>query len=734
MDNDKKLFEELLKTDGIDPKAPTESEREAFKKMLDSEQKRLNRLSWISAGAMWIFALVLIGMCLFQNLLENLRIPSDVGNLIFFSGALVIMVAMLFVMIKYMPSHNRKLRESGKKVQKLYYLVHGKHKGVVMVGKKDGKRHIYWLHIIMIAAGVWLVMSLGGAGVWYLLCQGWLYSSPPWEHIFFCTICSLSLVISGLYTGLKAPLDELIEIKPKEPRQGGTGGMFRTIMHSKMAKFAVAVIIIAAISAVIYFSVFSGSGQDQAPKVASKQVKEVTSKGAIMQPVLLPPGPDEIQLDRDLNGHKLNRRMPEDGWIQIGSGIFWYYNGGIYLNFTQQDVRVYVTADDQPRQLAGLRFSKPEDIEQLHLALNELTEPTILWCECPLPDEFSGLPNLHMIIDFQRVKIRRRPVKLSDISPLSGLTGLTSLDLSGCDQLTDLSPLANLTNLTSLDLAGCSKIADLSPLADLVRLELLDISAWDSDTPLNDISPLANLTALKSLNLRSRTNLSDLTPLGELAELESLDLEGSSRQKSDLTPLVRLAKLKSLKIGGLWNVEDLSPLGELTSLEFLKLGSANSRVSDISFLAGLTKLDRLELSQWFGVSDLTPLANLTNLTQLRIHRFTKVSDITPLGKLTNLQSLDLESCKKISDLSPLANLAKLESLDLCACKSVSDLSPLANLAELKEVRLQFCTNVTDLSPLRGAIRQGADIKINTASGSTNADLTEQLSEIKSQQK
>ena len=39
MDNDKKLFEELLKVDGIDPTGTTESERTAFAKMLDEQSK-----------------------------------------------------------------------------------------------------------------------------------------------------------------------------------------------------------------------------------------------------------------------------------------------------------------------------------------------------------------------------------------------------------------------------------------------------------------------------------------------------------------------------------------------------------------------------------------------------------------------------------------------------------------------------------------------------------------------
>ena len=539
----------------------------------------------------------------------------------------------------------------------------------------------------------------------------------------------------------------LSHARQASPRQPN---IWRTILKSPITKLAAAAVAMITICVALYFTITLN--QPSNVTTNTRESKTGSSKPtAMVRPVLPPPGPNEVQLDKTLLGHKRNLRVPEDGWIQIGKGIFWYYTGGTYLDFTQEDVRVYVTADDEPRQLAGLRFSKPNDIGQMRAALEELTEPTILWCECPLPKEFSTLPNLDMITDLQRPKA----VKFSDLSPLAKLTRLTSLDLQGCDQVTDLSPLTDLTNLTSLNLAGCNQITDLSPLANLTNLESLNLSAWDGGTELSDISPLAKLTALKSLSLWLRTNVRNLAPLGELTELESLDLMGCSREISDLSPLAQLRKLRSLKLSSVWNVTDLSPLAELTSLEFLRLGSVNSRVTDIPYMANLTKLKHLDLDQWQRVTDISSLASLTSLTSLRLKAFRKLSDISPLAQLTNLESLDLESCKQILDLSPLANLRKLKSLNLCACKSVSDLSPLtnltnlrtinltvcpevsdlsplANLTKLKDVSLQLCPKVTDLSSLRECIGQGANIQVQTASGTTNAPLTKQLSEIRSQ--
>ena len=74
---------------------------------------------------------------------------------------------------------------------------------------------------------------------------------------------------------------------------------------------------------------------------------------------------------------------------------------------------------------------------------------------------------------------------ISNISPLSGLTQLTRLDLEG-NQISDISPLANLTNLVILEL-GNNAISDISALSVLTNL--FSVRLWDNH--ISDISPLA---------------------------------------------------------------------------------------------------------------------------------------------------------------------------------------------------------------------------------------------------
>ena len=63
---------------------------------------------------------------------------------------------------------------------------------------------------------------------------------------------------------------------------------------------------------------------------------------------------------------------------------------------------------------------------------------------------------------------------LENISPLSGLTNLEGLYITGSSHITDISPLSNLTNLTILNLRG-NGIIDISPLSNLTNLEELSL-------------------------------------------------------------------------------------------------------------------------------------------------------------------------------------------------------------------------------------------------------------------
>jgi hypothetical protein len=142
---------------------------------------------------------------------------------------------------------------------------------------------------------------------------------------------------------------------------------------------------------------------------------------------------------------------------------------------------------------------------------------------------------------------------ITDLSPLSELSNLQSLDLMGT-QVDNLSPLAELINLQSLNLWK-TKVTDLSPLAGLTNLQALDLSR----TRVMDLSPLSKLINLQYLSVIN-TNVSDLSPLTSLTNMQYLYISGT--KVINLLPLAMLINLKTLDLR--WtHIVDLSPLDHL---------------------------------------------------------------------------------------------------------------------------------------------------------------------------
>ena len=274
--------------------------------------------------------------------------------------------------------------------------------------------------------------------------------------------------------------------------------------------------------------------------------------------------------------------------------------------------------------------------------------------------------------------------KISDLSPLAGLKRLQDLNLSN-NKISDISPLTDLTGLQNLLFFG-NEITNLSPIAGLTGLKDLHIAY----NQITDISPLAGLTGLQNLYL-TKNQINDILPLAGLTGLQDLSL--FSNPISDISALASLTELKKI-IFGHDKITDISPLSGLISLEVLEFSECP--INDISPLAGLKELKSLHLDG-NHISDLTPLVGVTGLKKLSINR-TKVTDFSLLGKLTELQDLGLVG-NNIKDISPISGLTKLKTLNF-SYNQITDLSPVAGLKGLYE--LSSSNNpITNLSPLAG---------------------------------
>ena len=291
---------------------------------------------------------------------------------------------------------------------------------------------------------------------------------------------------------------------------------------------------------------------------------------------------------------------------------------------------------------------------------------------------------------------------LGDISHIQGLTTLKYLFL-GNTGVSDLAPLANMTDLQHLDLKN-NQIQDISALANLTKLTALTLWNRGNDrlvppipwgnNQIRDIGPLANMTEMEYLYL-DYNQISDLTPLANMTKLVTLELEGN--YVSDISPLPfgRMRALRSLNLTWNGQIRDISPLARAPqrTLETLFLG--RNQISDISPLAGLTALKWLHLYENKKIRDISALTGLTALERLYLHD-NEIRDISALTGLTALERLYLHS-NKIRDISPLTELISAVP-DRTGLKE-----PNKGILVLNYNPLNYASIYTHLSTLRGAI-------------------------------
>ncbi|UCG56469.1 MAG: leucine-rich repeat domain-containing protein [Phycisphaerales bacterium] len=237
--------------------------------------------------------------------------------------------------------------------------------------------------------------------------------------------------------------------------------------------------------------------------------------------------------------------------------------------------------------------------------------------------------------------------RISDLSPLSGLTDLYELDLE-YNQVSDVSPLSGLTNLLELWLYH-NQISDISALSGLTGLRKFGFGA----NPVSDISVLSNMTNLTELWL-VEIDVTDIS-LSGFADLTDLYIGYNDLQNLSLSGLGSLSGLytEALMVKNL----SFSNLTSLTELDFD--GFENMENLSLSGLTGLTELDLANE----GLTNVS-LSDLPSLMELDLSN-NRLTDISTLSGLTNLTHLNLGD-NQIADISALAELRSLSYLDLRA--------------------------------------------------------------------
>ncbi|MCL1841472.1 MAG: leucine-rich repeat domain-containing protein [Propionibacteriaceae bacterium] len=112
--------------------------------------------------------------------------------------------------------------------------------------------------------------------------------------------------------------------------------------------------------------------------------------------------------------------------------------------------------------------------------------------------------------------------QISDLAPLSGLTGIMWLRLNN-NQITDIGALANLTKVSNLALNN-NQISSIAALSHMPELQELGLSG----NQISDLAPLTGLSDFLDVNV-ANNHVTDLTPvsstgwLGNTVHLHATD-------------------------------------------------------------------------------------------------------------------------------------------------------------------------------------------------------------------
>lgn len=281
------------------------------------------------------------------------------------------------------------------------------------------------------------------------------------------------------------------------------------------------------------------------------------------------------------------------------------------------------------------------------------------------------------------------PAGMKSLDDLLLLPYLETLTIES-QSISTLAPLSNLTHLTSLDLTGCRfPASELKVIAGLPVLEKLILSQCG----LSTISDLSGAQNLKFLDL-SRNTLRNLEPLIPMTTLEELFLQHNA--VTALDSLTTLTDLTVLDIS--YNsVANISPLAACESLAWLNAG--NNQVSKLDGIDTFPALTHLYLDH-NQISNVAVLGKCTELIELDISHNT-ITYILELGNLTKLVKLNCS----YNDLYHFPIWPKGSSLSVldASHNNIEALNPLAELEELTYVYLDY-NRLTTLDPIAECFR------------------------------
>lgn len=287
---------------------------------------------------------------------------------------------------------------------------------------------------------------------------------------------------------------------------------------------------------------------------------------------------------------------------------------------------------------------------------------------------------------------------LSDLSPISGLTNLTWLQLGGAGMTGSVADLVSLSNLYTLNLNTSSAVGAIGVLNVLTGLDHLSLNNTDVTGDLTDIAALNSLQTLELASTAVTGNISTLSDVPSLITLSAPDsLIGGD-----------LATLQGRNLALLWLGDfngdgnpggavtgDISSLTSSTQITRLHLTGPSVNVTgNLSDLAGKDEMQNLVLNGAGITGELSSLSSLPSLVTIDLTGASITGDLEDISGMTGLRELRLAGTGIGGSLSAVSGMTALYALVLYGNNVTGDLSALAPLDSLTQLYLSNNSAIT----------------------------------------
>ncbi len=308
-------------------------------------------------------------------------------------------------------------------------------------------------------------------------------------------------------------------------------------------------------------------------------------------------------------------------------------------------------------------------------------------------DEITDFGALHSLTKLEVLHLESEQIK--DISFLTRMSELREFSLKDSIVI-DLSPLSGKTTLTYLELEDNYDVKDYSVLGTLTSLETVHLD-------LCTYGEMPDVSGWKSLTELSVSGADSLQFLAQLPTLEKLYLSGGD--SSDFGVFENLTNLKELTIGRIYgDLSHLNSLCALTNLKKLDISSMTvyGNVEDVFAIPGLEELNMNDCSFGLDFERIPENESLKRLYMNRVRLWEKIQvyqdgivtyldydevamadQIAFVNKFPNLEELHLQG-NKLTEVIFAESLPQLKKLDITD-NYITDLRPLQMLPKLETV-------------------------------------------------